>query len=151
MEGYNTWIDRHLRPLSLCIKCMWITVNSRCHSCGSPLSPILCSCISFLGTCVWFGCAKKGLSSSVLLCFLFFLMYCTLCAGSSVTEAFYLPCGKQQGVCVFVCEPCVCDSDANSPRWPFNLFTFERRTLMDFKLPHIVHMHVITQPQQAHL
>lgn len=45
-----TLIDKHLRPLSLCIKLMWITGNNGCHSCGSPLSLIscVCACICFL-------------------------------------------------------------------------------------------------------
>lgn len=110
---------------------MWITVNSRCPWCGTPLSLVLRAFIFLsIGTCVWFGRAERVWfpSSSVLLCFVFFLFFllrCTSCdaAGSLVTEKLYAIWEPARCVSesVFLSRRFVCQqTEAGSPRSPWN-------------------------------
>lgn len=126
----------------------WVTVNSEHRAFGSHC---VCSCsnlFSFINTCVWFGCAKRVwfLSSSVLLCFLFFLLCCTLCdtAGSSVTDKI-CPSGNQLCVCVCMClflsRMFVTQrTEANSSRQTLKLFTVVWAGAVDGLQTHWLHM-----------
>lgn len=89
---------------------MWVTVNSGCRSFGSPLSPTCFNLFSFIGTCVWFGCAKRVWSPSSS-CFVFcsfssIVLWVTLLV-PRLQKTFVHHLGTNS-VCVCVCFWTVC-------------------------------------------